>query len=114
MNNIKIPKVILESRDKDIYRAIIRGLFDTDGCIHWVHKSSKEYPIISITIKSEELIKQVTEMLKLLGFLPYSNNKSYISLSGIVMLKKWTNEINSNNPVKLIKLSRASSSTRTE
>ena len=102
---IEIPQLLLKTKNKEIYRAVIRGLFDTDGCIHIVKR--KNYPVISITIKSKKLIEQLAEMLKKLGFIP-TIYKWTISLNGSVMLNKWIKEINSSNPVKIAKLEQAS------
>jgi hypothetical protein len=93
---IEIPKSILETKNKEIYRACIRGLFDTDGCVNIV-KSKKNYPIISFTIKSKKLIEQTKDMLLKLGFIP-TVHKWTISVNGTTMLEKWIKEIGSNNP----------------
>lgn len=111
IHKIEIPKPILDTKSKKVYCSLIRGLFDTDGCLCIIRKNNKNYPIISITIKSEKLIQQAKEMLELMGFIPYSNNKSCITLSGYVMLNKWIKEIGSNNPKNIYNLQRASSIT---
>ena len=108
INRILVPNIVLETKNKEIYQSFIRGLFDTDGCICVIKKNNRDYPVISITINSKELIKKVTEMLKLMGFIPNHNSKS-IYLNGKVMLDKWIKEINSSNPVKIEKLKWASS-----
>lgn len=102
---IEIPSVILETRNKEIYRACIRGIFDTDGCVG-IAKSKNNYPSISFTIKSEKLINQVKEMLIKLGFIPYAG-KYVINLNGREMLNKWMKEIGSNNPKNLNRLHQA-------
>jgi hypothetical protein len=107
VHKIVVPEVILKTKNKEIYSRFIRGLFDTDGCVCIVKKN---YPVISITINSEDLIKKTSDMLKLMGFIPHYNKKS-IYLNGKVMLYKWIREINSSNPVKIEKLDWASSIT---
>ncbi len=102
IHKIEIPSYILDSRNKEVYRACIRGLFDTDGFVNIV-KSKNSYPIISITIKSEKLMSQVKDMLTKLGFIP-ALNKWTLNLSGYAMVDKWVKEINSNNPKNLAKL----------
>lgn len=108
IEKIEIPQVILKTKNKEIYYATIRGLFDTDGC---VYITKKKYPTINITIKSKKLIGQVSDMLLKLGFIP-SIYKWTITLNGPTMLNKWIKEINSNNQknIKKLKQARASSS----
>ena len=109
VNRITVPPLILESRNKEIYSSFVRGIFDTDGCVHLV-KSKNNYPVITFTIKSEPFIKEVGKMLEIMGFIPYLG-KYVISLNGYVMLEKWIKEIGSNNPKNMAKLEQASSST---
>ncbi len=106
VGRIRVPSVVLKTKNKSIYCSFIRGLFDTDGCIHLRYG---KYPVISIGIHSEILMAQVGEMLKKMGFLPAVYDKAVI-LSGFTMLRKWLKYIGSNNPVKLRKLNWASSS----
>lgn len=110
IHKIEIPKAVTDTKNKEVYYALIRGLFDTDGCISIIKKNNKGYPVISLSIKSEKLIKQVAEMLRKLGYIPFS--KGYrVSLNGIVMFKKWVKEIGSNNSKNINKLKWANSST---
>lgn len=105
VENLHIPKPIIETKDRQIYRSFIRGLFDTDGCVYLRYR---RYPVISITIKSKMLITQLADMFKKLGFIP-SVYRWTITLNGSTMLNKWIKEINSNNPKNMDKLKRASS-----
>lgn len=110
IHRIEVPKAILDTKNKEVYKALIRGLFDTDGCICIIKKNGKDYPMISLCIHSEKLILQVSEMLKKLGYLAFHNKQS-ITLNGIVMFKKWEKEIGSSNSKNFDKLFRASSIT---
>ena len=110
IHKIEVPKAILDTKNKEVYYALIRGLFDTDGCVCIVKRNNKDYPIIALGIKSEKLILQISEMLKKLGYLSF-HNKQYIALNGIVMFKKWAKEIGSNNSKNFDKLNWASSIT---
>ncbi len=112
IERIKVPKKIIESRNKKTYIGFIRGLFDTDGCVSF-SKSKKNYPTVTFTIKSQHLIREVKEMLIKLGFIP-SVGKWKIDLNGKLMVEKWLKEISSNNPKNLARLQQASSSTRIE
>ena len=105
IHKIEIPRAILDTKNKEIYKALIKGLFDTDGCIHIAKKNNKEYPMITLCIKSEKLILQVSDMLIKLGYIP-SHNKQSICLNGTVMFKKWKEEIGSSNSKNFGKLNR--------
>ncbi len=107
IHKIEVPKLILNTRDRRVYSALIRGLFDTDGCIYI---SRSKYPVISITIKSEKLIQQVFNMLKKMGFIP-TKTEFTVMLNGPTMLIKWIKEIGSNNPKNIARLEKASSIT---
>lgn len=107
VEKIFVPEEILKTKNKEIYRAFIRGLFDTDGCAG-VSRTKKDYPFLTFTIKSEKLIREVGDMLNKLGFMPYVG-RWMITLNGYLMVKKWLKEISSNNPKNLAKLQQACS-----
>ncbi len=101
----KVPECIMETQDKEIMRAFLRGLFDTDGC-YYFHKKNR-YPVISFCIKSKELINKVSEIIKLLGFPPQAYPKNYtIYLNGIPQLRKGVKEIGSHNPKHLKRIAK--------
>ncbi|PIN81946.1 hypothetical protein COV11_00505 [Candidatus Woesearchaeota archaeon CG10_big_fil_rev_8_21_14_0_10_30_7] len=100
IGKITVPKCVFETRNKKIYSAFIRGIFDTDGC---ATIAKGRYPRILISIKSENLLEQIVDMLKKMGFIPVLN-KWEICLNGHVMLDKWIREIGSSNPKKITKL----------
>lgn len=96
----KVPTCIMESKNKEIMHSFLRGLFDTDGC-YYFHKKNR-YPVISLCVKSKELINKVSEIITLLGFSPYLYSKGYtIHLNGIPQFRKWIKEIGSHNPKHL-------------
>ena len=67
-NNISIPEMFLE-KNLDVH--VLRGLFDTDGCIDFERKSRDKpyYPRITITTTSKILSNQIAEILSdSLGF----------------------------------------------
>ena len=95
---ISIPSTLKVNNQK-ILCAFIRGLFDTDGsiCFKTKYGYKKYYPEIGISLTSKNLIKEVGEILKMLGFNPgvYFNDKyGRISIYGINALKKYENLIN--------------------
>lgn len=112
VEKILVPDAVLKTKNKQIYCAFIRGLFDTDGCVNII-KSKSNYPVVTFTIKSQGLINQVKEMLVRLGFIP-SAGRWKIDLNGHIMVNKWLKEIGSNNPKNLARLKQACSSVRIE
>lgn len=119
---VQVPKKILESKNKILCRRFLRGLFDTDGCLHFINRKSTKnygefkrrhnyYPRILIVTVSKLLAKEVSFMLEILGIKnsvfghqPKNNRDSYrytIAISGVQGLNKWMNLIGIKNPVKL-------------
>lgn len=105
VEKIEVPPSVTNTKNKKVYCAFIKGIFDTDGCIYI---TKKDYPKISITIKSRKLMYQLYKMLRKMGFIP-TLYKWTLTLNGTVMLNKWAKEIGSNNPKNIEKLKRASS-----
>ena len=102
---IRVPKCILNSKNKDIYSSFLRGVFDTDGCITF---RNGKYPLIAILIKSKVLIDDLNFMFCKLGYIPCVSGYR-ITLNGPVMVQKWINEIGSHNPKHLGKFEKANS-----
>jgi len=65
----EIPLIILNS-DNKIKRAFIRGVFDTDGSITFKKYSHGRHsnPVVSITMKSQKFIEQLSDFMNELGF----------------------------------------------
>lgn len=60
--NIGIPKLFFERRE--LITAVIRGIFDTDGCLYFMKRSTGLYPSVEICSTSSVLIKQLVESFK--------------------------------------------------
>ncbi|MBI2044710.1 hypothetical protein HYT23_01490 [Candidatus Pacearchaeota archaeon] len=91
--NLFIPNK-LKVNNMGILSAFIRGLFDTDGSISFKSKYGYEkyYPTIEISLTSKKVIKDVAEILSMMGFKPWVGfNKKYgrISLYGIGAFKRY-------------------------
>ena len=111
---VKIPEVFL--RRKKVMKAILRGIFDTDGTIVWDKRKiyRKPYPRLSISTVSEKLARQTSSLLKELGFRvcfrkvkrrkKVRNQAYYIELYGFDQLKKWIDEIGFSNPKHIKRL----------
>lgn len=106
---IKIPKKYL---GWNYSKYIIRGIFETDGCIYFSKSRTTTYlptyPRLEIRSSSEDLVKQLKEILFSRGFkvqvLKPKKEKTYkIYLSGSEMLKKWIKEIGFGNIKNLTK-----------
>jgi len=70
-SKISVPER-LKVKDIKILCGLIRGLFDTDGCVSFQSRYGydKYYPVISINLLSKNLIRDIGEILKMLGFNP--------------------------------------------
>ena len=113
--NIVIPDAFLN--DDSFIKAVIRGIFDTDGSIYLERKNKKIYPRVYITTISEGLANQLLSLLKSLGLnaTKYSqlSNKEFnrqrafiITLRGEEMLNRFIKEISPKNPKHLEKYKR--------
>lgn len=116
--NIGIPKIIMDSK-KDIKRAFLRGLADTDMTLVFkrVGKSVLHYPTIKINTASKNLILDTKQLLEETGFKPsiscnismiHSQTKrsfitNYLGLVGKKNLGKWIKEIGFSNPKNILR-----------
>jgi len=100
--DILIPKIFLENEELKI--SVIRGIFDTDGCIYLEKKNKKLYPRVEITTISMKLAEQILNILRELGFrasiyswdsVNHPNKKRVykITTRGIEMFDKFISEI---------------------
>ena len=105
--NITIPKLFLTNEKLKI--AIIRGIFDTDGCVYLEPKNNKLYPRMHIATISQKLGDDLLKILTDLGFrtTKYSqlSNKDFnrqrtyiISVRGTEMFEKFIKIIKPANP----------------
>ena len=59
--DIKIPKVFLKK--EKLAKLVVRGIFDTDGCVSFEHKRGNSYPHIHVNTISFPLAKQIHSIL---------------------------------------------------
>ncbi len=108
-DHIDFPKII-DFNNKEILKAFIRGIFDTDGsvCFRNKYKSKNYYPNISITLNSEKLIKGIHKALEILGLKPRMcvDKRGYwrIDLNGYKRLERYEKLIGWSNPKHLKKI----------
>ena len=108
--SLNVPAIV-KVNDPEILAAFIRGLFDTDGNVYFQSKygRKKVYPCLSISQKGYSLLKEVSEILEMLGFNPYfyydiKRDDSKVILYGITQLKYYAQLIGWNNPKHLNKV----------
>lgn len=118
---VKVPKIIKYSKDKKVISAFLRGLFDTDGCIHfWKRNTGKYskfkkthnyYPIIAFSTVSKELFEDIKYLFKTINLENFGNYKTpprkpnekikyILRFYGSKEILKFFKLINSKNPIK--------------
>src|SRR3989344_87648 len=98
---LNISKRILEL-PWDSKKFMLRGLFDTDGCILANKRESYQYPWIIITSKSYKFRSQLVKILRKEGYPAYSTGKD-VCVRGIANVKRWFNDIGSSNSRNILK-----------
>ncbi len=86
----------------NIKKFVLRGLFDTDGCILANKRENYRYPWIAITSKSEKFRNQLISLLREKGYSAY-NTGSDVCVRGIANVKRWFGDIGSSNSRNLLK-----------
>lgn len=117
---VSVPDQILQSSNLDVIYGFIRGLFDTDGTLHFRKRGGSgysefylkrhTYPGISINVCSKSLWKGVCQLLMKTGFqftvscckrVKEKESPQYrIELRGDYNLILWINNIGFKNPLK--------------
>ena len=94
---ISIPKVFQE---EPYINHLLRGFFDTDGCLYFTKNNSavRFYPIIELSTHNRRFLNQLMFILNKKGFkVKISFNQDSIKLHGKTNVRKWMEEIGSNN-----------------
>lgn len=118
--NVKVPSIILDSKNGKIYSAFIRGFTDCDGYLNFdkrfgtyslFKRKFNVNPRIYLKSVSEDLIKGISYMLKQIGIehslRKHKSNKFnekdvfIIVIRGKERLEKWMNKIGFKNPVQI-------------
>jgi len=108
---VKIPNMFI--KNKNLIPFILRGLFDTDGCIKFSKqtKGYTYYPRVRLFANVSPMLYQMKKCLDILNF-NYSFHKSYnkgldnvhvFEISGKENLHKWMKIVGSSNPVHYTK-----------
>lgn len=104
---IEIPKIFLVN--SELKKAILRGIFDTDGGIYLEKKNGKLYPRVYITTISFNLSEQLLELFNELGFKitrysqlynkEFNRQRSYVlTIRGVEMFYKFMKKVSPENP----------------
>lgn len=92
---LKIPNNLMLMENSKL-NYLIRGLFDTDGCISARKDEGYKYPHLIITSISEILREQIKYILRRQGFTAYTHSKDVV-IRGNENFKKWFILIGSRN-----------------
>lgn len=76
---------------------LIRGLFDTDGCVAARKDEEYKYPYVFISAKSRKLREQLKEILRKQGIPAYMHADTVV-VRGCNNFKIWFKKIGSSNP----------------
>jgi hypothetical protein len=109
---IEIPKEFLTN--SDLKKAVVKGIFDTDGGIYLERKNGKLYPRIYITTISFNLSEQILRFFIEMNFRTtrhsqlynkeFNRKRSYVLvIRGEKMFHKFVKEISPQNPKHLEK-----------
>ena len=108
---VVIPDLFLQNNS--FKASVVRGIFDTDGCVYLEKKNGKLYPRLEITTISNKLANQLRRLLIEMSFraTKYSikpkeiNRRLYhrISVRGVEMFHKFMSVIKPANPKHIAK-----------
>ncbi len=100
-NKLKISNKIMRL-PWNIKKYVIRGLFDTDGCIYAKKNENYRYPQIVITSKNKSFLEEIKKILKQQDYPAYTNEKD-VCVRGIENVRRWFKDIGSSNSRNLLK-----------
>lgn len=97
-NRAKIPHMYIGS---NLEEDIIRGCFDTDGCVVITNNNGVLYPRLEIKLCQSPMQDQIIGMLKRKGFrfgvYQVGSGEVRVQMNGVSQLKKWIKEIGFSN-----------------
>ena len=105
----EVPEVMMF--EKELIFPLLRGLFDTDGCLKFSKQNTNKnyYPRIEFSFRESPLARKIGELIKKSGF-SYNtwkdnrfNGQLYYQISGKDNLNLWFQLIKPNNPVHITK-----------
>ncbi|MCH7770938.1 MAG: hypothetical protein IIA49_07965 [Bacteroidetes bacterium] len=106
-NNAIIPYYLL---DNDLDLRVLRGYFDTDGCLVTTNNNGIRYPRLEMKISPSPMQNQFISILKKYNFkfgvYHIGKGKVRVQLNGKNQLKKWKRLVGFSNKKHLEKISR--------
>ncbi|MBW2981003.1 hypothetical protein KY360_06320 [Candidatus Woesearchaeota archaeon] len=97
-NNAEIPKRFM-SNDLDLL--VLRGYFDTDGCLVTTNNNGRIYPRLEMKVSPSPMQKQFVDILRKynfrLGVYHIGKGKVRIQLNGKEQLRRWINLVGFGN-----------------
>lgn len=104
--NISLPRLF--TKKQSLIAPILRGIFDTDGCLYLEKKNKKLYPRIEFKTVSEDLATDIRDCSEKLGLRATKycllreeknwNNLYTVAIRGEIMLHKFFEIIEPANP----------------
>ncbi len=112
-HTLTVPEIIWKST-RNIQRAFLRGVFDTDGCIRFDknHTRRHYYPKIEVCSASKDFRDGLSQLLHRLGFRHHiwTSHGKYVAytlcIAGIASAHTWFRTIGTNNPKHIKKFKR--------
>ncbi len=99
--NITLPEWLMKL-PKEKKTNVVRGLFDTDGCMSARKSEQYRRPFMLISSKSIPLLRQLKEIIRELGLPAYVSGFN-VGVNGIENTKKWFSTIGSKNPRNILR-----------
>jgi hypothetical protein len=83
-----------------LQHAVIRGIFDTDGCLFFDRDPRYRcpYPVLDITMKNPEVLDWISGVLSHHGY-PVLRGKKCVRIKGKASAHKWFKEISPKNEI---------------
>lgn len=105
-DKILIPQEVLDSSPENI-AALIRGLFDTDGCVSFDNRAvyRKPYMRFHLTMYNPSLLDQVTKELAKLGVTASrGNSKKCLQITNSTNIEAFLRNVGFSNPKHIHKI----------
>jgi DNA-binding transcriptional regulator WhiA len=97
-NRARIPEQFM---NKELGKNVLRGYFDTDGCVAMTNNNGTIYPRLEMKIMPSPMKEQFRELLELYGFkygvYEIGRGKVRIQMNGKRQLEKWKKDIGFSN-----------------